>query len=250
MPKLLLFICIVFSGTVCAQERTLISGSITTTDFLPIEAHIWNKTQNQGSLSTEVGSFEMNVRVGDTLRISSMGYQTTAIIIQQRHLEESITIPLEIAVNELQETQVFQYGLTGDMSSDVHKITPPVSQLPYFNAKTLKRKRVSRPSDDFSPVQNPLLVHENQTRTNLVPLVNAIVKLFVKERVADTPLDFALLFDERFITQNLDIPETQYHDFMDHLKEQKVFEEILETKDPLKILEFVLLEKEQFLAQN
>jgi len=206
MPKRILSIFLLFSAMLSAQERATIFGIITTIDFLPIEAHIWNYSQNSGAISTPDGNFEMIASLQDTLRISSLGYRTTFIIIQQKHFEEHLKVPLKIAVNELEEVEIFRYGLTGNIASDANKVAPPLSQLPYFNAAFLKRERIDRPDDDFFPV----FYEPYPDQHNLLATVISLVSLFIKSREKETLMDITAVFDENFIVQNLGIQETHY----------------------------------------
>lgn len=125
MSKQLLYILFLFSSTLSAQDRTSLSGTITTIDFLPIEAHIWNDTQNSGTISSVNGNFEITAAIKDTLRISSLGYRTIFITLQQKHFETQLTVPLKTAINELEEVAIFQYGFTGNLASDIKKSLPP-----------------------------------------------------------------------------------------------------------------------------
>lgn len=94
-------LCIFFPIITLAQS---ITGKITDSYEIPIaEAQIFNENTKKHTHSDEYGTFVLeNVSVGDSLRISHIGYQTTYIVVNS--LDEKLNIFLEkkaISLNEV-----------------------------------------------------------------------------------------------------------------------------------------------------
>ena len=56
-------------------------------------------------------------------------------------------------------------------------------------------------------------------------------------------------FDEQFIVEMLEIPETEYYNFVDFVNENNETKLVLQSKDELKILEFLIVQKEVFIEK-
>ena len=76
---LLLGVLIILSGTVRAQDEQILKGRILDPDGTPIPGAIVNVTeQSRIALSDDNGFFSLkNVKVGDELCVSSIGYKNT-----------------------------------------------------------------------------------------------------------------------------------------------------------------------------
>ncbi|WP_298516539.1 TonB-dependent receptor [uncultured Kordia sp.] len=93
--------CLCFSFSISAQS---LSGALTDPYDVPIpEAQIYNQNNKKHTHSNEYGKFLLeNVSIGDSLRISHIGFQTKYIIVNS--LNEKLNIFLEkkaISLNEI-----------------------------------------------------------------------------------------------------------------------------------------------------
>ncbi len=232
------------------QEVISFRGAVVV-DSLHREAiHIINQTQNLGTVSDPSGYFEIKARIGDTLRFSSVQYRVKQYVVSAKDLASDIVkIALEVAVNELDEVIVSQYSLSGDVEKDLQKIPTYTENLPFWNAAELKRLGVGTFDDAQSDVQNLVLGgnrYQAQVSLDLTLLMRSISRIFKKKKSPVAPIKKTDFFDEKFIVQYLDIPETEFYNFLDHVEAQSYASEILQSEDALKILGFLIAEVQVF----
>ncbi|KAB8152244.1 TonB-dependent receptor [Kordia sp. TARA_039_SRF] len=116
-------LCIFFPIITLAQS---ITGKITDSYEIPIaEAQIFNENTKKHTHSDEYGTFVLeNVSVGDSLRISHIGYQTTYIVVNS--LNEKLNIFLEkkaISLNEVVITpELDALNLMSDINIQVNPV--------------------------------------------------------------------------------------------------------------------------------
>jgi outer membrane cobalamin receptor len=116
-------LCIFFPIITLAQS---IKGKITDSYEIPIaEAQIFNENTKKHTHSDEYGTFVLeNVSIGDSLRISHIGYQTTYIVVNS--LDEKLNIFLEkkaISLNEVVITpELDALNLMSDINIQVNPV--------------------------------------------------------------------------------------------------------------------------------
>ncbi|MDH7448380.1 hypothetical protein [Aquimarina sp. 2201CG14-23] len=244
---------ITFSGL--AQKTSILKGRIIT-DTIQLEAiHVVNYTQEIGAITDKSGYFDIMANPGDKIIFSSVQFSIKEYIVTEKDIqEENLLIFLEPLVNELDEVQISQYSLSGDIKKDIKKIPTYEDNLPLWNAKQLKNLGVTRPNDAQSPVENLVLGNGNSQASisiDLGLLINLISGVFKKkpEEVASKThvLDF---YKEEFFIKELKIPETEFYNFLDFLNEETGMRYILTSKDGLKILEFLIHQSEKFKEKN
>ena len=95
-----------FGGAVCAQDR--LSGYLLDMEKAPlIGAHVINTRNNIGTASNVRGLFRIDVEVGDTLKITHVGYKPHYVILDASMVNRSLEITLSAAVMELSAVMVF-----------------------------------------------------------------------------------------------------------------------------------------------
>lgn len=115
MRYVVLIICL-FGGAVCAQDRLSedrlaqgrLSGYLMDTDRAPlIGAHVINLNRDVGTVSNVRGLFRMDVQVGDTLKVTHIGFEPHHVVIDASMVNRNLEITLSAAVTELSSVLVF-----------------------------------------------------------------------------------------------------------------------------------------------
>lgn len=108
----LLFISlIVIAFSASAQEEIKVKGRISdpaSKEPVPY-VNIINKAAGKGTSSNVYGQFNLNVRAGDTLIFSAVGYGKQSLVIKEKLKEKSIQIYLDTEAMELKPARVFAY---------------------------------------------------------------------------------------------------------------------------------------------
>ncbi len=235
-----------------AQEVTMLKGRVVVDSQRTEAIHILNQTQNIGVISDDHGFFSIKADQGDVIVFSSIQYVLKQYTVLQEDLDvDTFEIRLEIAVNELDEVRISQYSLTGDLKADIVSIPTHTKNLPFWNAAELKQMGVGGFDDAQSPVKNMVIDDEmDATPINLMGLAELAGGLFKSNRkTREVVLDITDFYTEDFFVQGLNIPETEYYNFLDYLKEQPGTQLALRSPDKLKTLEFIIEQSRVFKSK-
>ncbi|MEE9408562.1 MAG: hypothetical protein V3V28_10870 [Polaribacter sp.] len=117
---LLTFLLILLSFSSFSQERkTILNGKVLDSLGVVKNANIINLKTNQGTFSSDIGSFRIFVSEGDSLRISSVQHITKKIVITKNNLKnKNITITLKANTYILDEFDLKRHNLTGRLGID------------------------------------------------------------------------------------------------------------------------------------
>ena len=254
MQQRLLIITLLFSAIGFTQQTTELKGKILV-ETLDINAiHILNKTKNIGTVNDQNGYFRIWADPDDVIVFSSVQFAVKEHIVTKRDLEsESFEIRLQPLVNQLDEVIVSSHSLSGAIEKDLLDIPTYTQQLPFWNASELKAMGVSGFKDAQSPVQNLALQNSNTNvagaSVDLKLLVESISSIFSRSKNPDVKIENTDFFDRKIIIEQLDIPENQYYNFIDFINEQPNASIVLNTKDELKILEFLIDQRDLFFEK-
>lgn len=233
------------------QQNSWLKGQIIV-NALELEAiNIVNLTKEIGAISGKFGYFEIPADPGDVVVFSSVQFKLKKLQITEEQLRsEHYKVFLEPEVNTLDEVHVSQYSLTGDIQKDLDDIPTYEKNLPFWNAEQLKQMGVARPNDAQSPVENTVLKTGNEGAgvsidlIGFIQVVSGIFKKKSKEDSSEIPLN--QYYKEEFFIKELNIPETEFYNFMDFLDQETEIQTILSTRDGLKILEYLMFQSKVF----
>lgn len=111
---------------------TLIKGFIHS-ESLPVEnIHIVNLSSKIGVISNEKGTFQIHVRINDSIQISSIQFQKKHVIINNNHIKgKRLNIYLNTKIYSLDTVIVKTHNLIGILLSDLKKT--PKKKTPKMN---------------------------------------------------------------------------------------------------------------------
>ena len=203
--------------------------------------HVLNITSDKASITDLNGFFSITANLNDTLVFSAIQFKKKTMVVTQNVLESKLLyVPLEDALNELNEVIVMPYNLTGDMTLDLDRmeIEPVVtaSTLGLPNAYVKIPTQAER--ELFAATANPFMSFD--------PLINAITgrTKMLKERIARnkkyerTQRVRAFYVDSLYRTE-FKIPENKIDDFMYFCEIDATFQTLVDFHNRLKIWEFM-----------
>ncbi|HKJ48024.1 MAG TPA: hypothetical protein VJ973_02990 [Christiangramia sp.] len=102
------------------QEREILKGQIIV-DSLENSSgiHVVNLTAETGTTSNENGVFRILSKEGDTLFFSSIQYEHSKVVIKGSDFQQILEVSLMRKFNELDEVQLDDIRLTGDIAKDI-----------------------------------------------------------------------------------------------------------------------------------
>ncbi|TXD52920.1 MULTISPECIES: carboxypeptidase-like regulatory domain-containing protein [unclassified Polaribacter] len=132
MKNHLLLFAVFFSMIAAGQEkRKTISGYVFIHKSVVSDVHIVNKTAKQGTITNDLGFFEIPVFSGDTLAFSHLNLEIQEITVTQKMVSDTtIEIDLEERTYALDE-------ITLEKPRSIFYIDPEIMPPPTVNATTL-----------------------------------------------------------------------------------------------------------------
>lgn len=227
LKKLILFFLLFLALTSVSQEkRILISGKIVDSLGVVKNANIINLKAHQGTFSYDDGSFDMYVKKGDSLQISSVQHITKKISITDENINtKSIWIKLKPNTYVLDEFELKRHNLTGRLGVDINAI-------PTNKRDSLLRNVLDFSNIDFS--QKDLTI--DAISKAKPPIVNTVPNSFGgagaklvmpfkdheaalrKELARKKAIPYKLLSElgEQFFFIELQIPKDKYFHFLEY----------------------------------
>ncbi len=124
MKNFYLFIILLFYAIFgYSQADIILRGKIVTKAPNETSIHIINITQRTGTNSGTNGSFDIKVKENDTLLFTAIQYERKEVIISAEvYNEKFLTVVLAEAVNQMDEVNISNLGLTGRINTDLDQI--------------------------------------------------------------------------------------------------------------------------------
>jgi hypothetical protein len=238
----LLFIVISFSY---AQEKTVeLKGTITSNSIVIENVHVYNITKKLGTVSNDLGKFQLKANLKDTLYVSSLQYKKTTVIVTAINIEEKeILIELMPIINELDE--VFLKHLTGSLTADIaNKPKDTIPKIGYVYHKKDLYKNL--PLDSYEKSKRP----DAQSITDPLGPLGAGFGLPDKryEALLKQKRELALRkkfpeklkneFGIEYFTNDLKIEETQINNFLAYCEFFEIFEKYY-TNNVLEVIQIL-----------
>ena len=234
---LIAFLCIAYQSFAQNFEGKIVADSISFT-----QVNIVNLTQKLGTVNSVNGEFRIDAEIGDEVMFSSVQYEPYQITITKEILQKkNNTIFLFNLVNELDEINISNIDLSGDLNKDAGKI----ETNPYFNPAEFGLPINTKPK----PTTAQRRIYTASTGNGLIPLdpiINTITgRMAMLYRQRDYEMDRNLMIKaynsrplDYFVTE-LKIPEEYVEDFLYYCTDFKPFRQLVVQKEKtFKLSEF------------
>jgi len=215
-----------------SQEKSItIYGKIQSGNKSIADVHVFNLSKNFGTISNDLGEFDLRVSENDTLFISSLEYEKIKVIITKKNIEVAeIYIKLTSAVNQLDEIILRQ--LTGNLGVDI--VSTPKDDFPNHNFE-LKLGDLNKniPEDSYSKAKR---TNAQATVDPLGPPGGAGIglpdkryekELKLKREIAQKkqfPNDIKSNLGVDYFTNKLNIPVEKINHFLSYCEYQNIVE--------------------------
>lgn len=263
MQKLLLFILLFSPFSVFSQqiERVMVAGSITAPPGEDLGAiSIYNVSSQKGTITNEIGEFNLEVGVNDRVLFSALQFQKFTVIVDEGIVDSKVMkIYVNPAIFQLDEVIVRPHDLTGNIVVDAARINTS-DPLPAFNLSWEDLEYGFEFSDDKSSgVENSALDKTSKMATehigtiNLLGFVNLLGETLFRnrdrsqkksslEQMQRGDASFVALnqrFPKTYFTELLLIPEKRIENFIYFIIENGFTAELLKENNELKLMDFL-----------
>ena len=236
-----------------SQEAIVfINGTIKSNSKLIEGVHVYNISKKIGAVSNDLGKFQLNASLKDTLYISSLQYKKTTLLVSAINVKtKELIIELTPIVNELDE--IFLRHLTGSLTADIaNKPKDTIPKIGYvYNKKDLYK---TLPDDSYEKSKRP----DAQSITDPIGPLGAGIGLPDKRYQAllkqKRELALRKKFPEKlknefgidYFTNDLKIKETQINNFLAYCEYFKIFEKYYNNN----VLEVIQILKDESKTYN
>jgi len=219
-----------------------IEGRVYSKDGDVAATTVQNISTKRATITDIDGFFQIGANLNDTLIFSAVQFKRKEVVVTKEILQSRfLNVPLEDALTQLDEVVVTPYNLSGDITKDINVIkTEPVvtaSTLGLPNAYVLPITKAERELFEAStgggiiPL-NPIL-NGISGRTKMLKKRVARNKLYSRtERVK-------AFYADSLFRKDLKIPEEKIDDLLYFCEVDTAFQTIVDTKDKIKIWEFI-----------
>lgn len=239
----LLFVCFFIGfGAVHAQNlfNKKVSGKVSSADGDVAATHVLNVTSNKFAITDIDGDFSIEAKLNDTLVFSAVQFKRKEIVVTTDILAtKSITVYVEPAMNVLEEIVVMPYNLSGDLSRDAEHGRPVIvaSTLGLPNSFVARKTKAERDyfqatsgGNYFTPIALLNLLSGRKKETK--EWMGKVERYARTERVRD-------FYSEYAFKDELNIAEDKIDDFMYFCEVDPRFSGVVDTRDKIKIWEFL-----------
>ncbi len=217
------------------------------------DVHVMNTSRNLATITNGEGRFSITVGLNDTIIFSAVQFKRKYLVVNNDMLQSlSIVVPMEEFVNELDEVILRPYDLSGDLSRDMGQLgvgsVTTASTLGLPNAYVLpisqaERKLHEATSGGSGIPLNPI-INALTGRTKYLKKVLATEQQYARtDRVRE-------FYADSLFVQELKIPETKIDDFMFYCEVDYAFNQVVDSRDRLKIWEYLKQKSLVYRADN
>lgn len=217
------------------------------------DVHVMNISSSTATITNPLGNFAITASVGDSLVFSAIQLERKTIVVNAEIMEsQSLVVYMEDRINLLDEVILRPYNLSGELSRDMQNAKKEkvyvASTLGLPNAYVKPRTLADR------------RLFEATTGGGLVPLnpvINAITgRTKYLKKVLETERKYArtervmAFFPDSIYVSELRIPKNRISDFMYFCEVDAQFSSLVDTRDKLKIWEFLKVKSTAYRANN
>ncbi|QOD61641.1 hypothetical protein H9I45_04105 [Polaribacter haliotis] len=236
--QLLFFLLIIISKTILSQNKDLLIIGKVVLDSVPIsDVHVINLKSSNGTITNEIGLFEIPVKVGDSLSFSHLNFNKRYLLITEKNIsEENLVIKLTEKTVELKEITLQKARSIFYVDKDIMQYSVHVDakslNLPYANTKKQKDNSiVSFKSGGVLSVDNLInSLNGNNKRAKLLKKMTAEDEQLSKIRKS--------LTDDFFVT-DLKIRKENINLFLNYCLEKNILF-IYKKRNKIQFIQFLI----------
>jgi hypothetical protein len=228
-----------------SQEEIILEGKLVADSLDNTRINIINSTQKIGTSNSDSGEFSIKVKENDTLILSSVQYETITLIISKKNiLQKFLKIKLSEKVVDLDEVQISNIELTGNLKQDINGIKTfnfyqniPLSNKPKLTS--IGRKLFTAKSGFLDPILNKI-----SGRTQMLEKANKNEQLTLDVQKGMYAID-----DTIFINL-LKIPKEEVKNFLYYCASNSIYRKLIAQNNYLEILKLFQEQAPEFLKSR
>ena len=270
MRKYLILILLFNSLHLLGQKKIFLHGMLRDSTSLLKNVHIVNLNTEKGTFSNDYGQYRIVVSLGDTLRFSSVEYETVKKTITDRiYFSKKLNLVLKNKNYVLNEIVVKKHDLTGNLSIDRKKVPEDtiatmgknLSNLIDDISKKSQKGILNKPSKKDSKLAEESKRNTDPTKSfnglDLGSIVGGLISLIPKNKSKKKSkkksiqlLKNSILSDFGYdFFDQLNIPDDEIYAFLNYCSKFNI-EELYEQESKLNLIKFLEEKSNIFLEQH
>lgn len=236
MKYIICFIVLFVVSQVNGQEQYLSGHVVDTSGIALSDIHILNKSLKKGTTTNQNGNFEIVIRLGDTLEISSVQYINIHKIVKRKDIGKPIQIVMHKNNRILSDIVLMPRPLFLDTTSRAQGDID--LKLPFKN-NIVKRPYIDRQYDVLKPKAQFYGIGVSASFLGSFTKEYKEIKTLKIVKEEDSHRDRLYnYFEESFYSKTLRIPENKSILFIDYcLQKESDLNQFIETKNIYKLIE-------------
>ena len=252
---LLIVAFIFFHGVLWSQDYFYgaIKGKVLQGNRSVPDVHVMNITAQRATITNALGNFSITAQIGDSLVFSAVQLQRKTLVVTAALMEsKSLVVYMDEQVNLLDEVVLRPFDLSGDLETDLQNtpkekvyVTATLG-LPnaYVKPKTLAERRL------FEAVTGGGIVPLNPVLNAISGRTKYLKKVLATERKYARTSRVRAFYPDSIYVRVLKIPYERIPDFMYFCEVDTEFSSIVDSRDKLRILEFLKQKSLVYRANN
>lgn len=244
------------------QEKSiLLKGEVKSLNKDVLDVLVINKNSKKSRITDSLGQFTIEVKLRDSLRFTSVQYQTKEIVISQDiFLKKMLVVNLIDNVINLKEVTVTPYNLTGKIDLDIERldIKPMVtsSRLGLPNAdieKMSQSERLLIEADRgkyFRFYVIALTINTHKILNKLSGRTDRMKGMVARDKNMALEKEMINKFSKKTMSESFKIPEAKIDGFLTFCLSQTDFSEVSNATNTEEIWEYLRLKSIAFKADE
>ncbi|MEO1486903.1 MAG: hypothetical protein AAFU57_14245 [Bacteroidota bacterium] len=254
-----LFAFALFSVQAQDASSKMLQGEVDGSGKDVVGVVVQNITKQEAVITDIDGRFAVKVSLGDTLVFSAVQFKRKQLVISENLYSSSyVIVSLEEFVNELKEVVVRPYNLSGNLDQDLGGLTlekdvsAEALNLPNAGVriKTQSERKLQQAAGGkfnvgmiLSPPLDPIInaiTGRTKMLKNRVKVDNTYART---QRVQN-------FYADSLFEATLKIPKGKIDDFMYYCEVDDGFQKAVDSKDKLRILDFMIAKSRAYREDN
>ncbi|MBE15522.1 MAG: hypothetical protein ABNH00_12690 [Dokdonia sp.] len=252
MKLKIVLICSVFllTGTaLLAQDTVLLAGKVLNDTIDKSSLNVVNLSKRKGTTTRTDGTFELEVSVNDTVNISAIQYESRQFVVNQTMFNRKrISLYLIPKINQLQEVEISNIDLSGNLSKDATltkgqpQLYPEDLGLPRNTApkRTVEERRYYTAVTSGSGIPLDGLINAITGRLKMLKKHIAVSRF--EQKVQRTRYQFS----DTLYMKELNIDKERIEDFVYYVFEDETAKNYVDQGDALGLLDFMMQKSKQY----
>ncbi len=243
--RYLIIIALVFSHSLLWSQEYFygaIKGKVLHSNRSVPDVHVMNITAQRATITNALGNFSISAQIGDSLVFSAVQLERKTLVVTAALMEsKSLVVYMDEQVNLLDEVVLRPFDLSGDLAIDLQNtpkekvyVTATLG-LPnaYAKPRTLAERRL------FEAVTGGGIVPLNPVINAITGRTKYLKKVLATERKYARTSRVRAFYPDSLYTRVLKIPYERIPDFMYFCEVDTEFNSIVDSRDKLRIWEFL-----------